>query len=154
MNQTYRIVALAPAISEAVRETLRAPGYGHPAYVELAQSYGPCRSCLATFRQGEEERILFTYNPFANSDGLPAPGPIFIHRDSCTPYLGTRFPDGLRHLDLFLEGYGDHGWRVQRMRVVAGDVESPLAKLLADPGIEFVDVRNAKAGCFIARIER
>ena len=92
MNLTYRVITLAPEVSQAVRQTLLSPGYGHPAHVEMARSRGPCRSCLATFREGEEERILFTYNPFASTSGIPAPGPVFIHRDPCSPYQGNGSP--------------------------------------------------------------
>ena len=69
-----------------VRSTLKSPQYGHPAHVELATGYGPCRACLKQFRTGEEDRILFTYNPFEDLDEYPSPGPVFIHADSCPSY--------------------------------------------------------------------
>jgi hypothetical protein len=39
----FRVIALPTQVAEQVRASLRAPGYGHPAHVEIASSYGPCR---------------------------------------------------------------------------------------------------------------
>ena len=51
-----------------------------------AAGYGPCRLCLDTFRVGADERLLFTYDPFAGLDPYPAPVPIFVHADGCAPF--------------------------------------------------------------------
>jgi len=85
MNE-YRVVALSQQTVDEVRNNLRAPGYGHPAHVEMATGHGPCRLCLDSFRTGEEERVLFTYNPFPKPE-MPCPGP-----SSCTrpPAPATR----------------------------------------------------------------
>jgi hypothetical protein len=151
---TYRVVPLPTEISEQVRAKLESPQYGHPAHVEIARGYGPCRACLQTFRQGEEQRILFTFNPFEGSGGLPAPGPIFIHRDPCRPYEDSAFPRALKELPLFLEGFGRGAWKVRREGVENADVEGAIERLFAYPDIEYIHVRNAEAGCFIARVER
>ena len=58
--QSYRVVAIGDRIANAVRKTLRSPGYGHPAHPEVATGYGPCRRCLKSFAIGDERRILFT----------------------------------------------------------------------------------------------
>jgi hypothetical protein len=70
----FRIAGIPQAVADEVRQSMRAPEYGHPAHRDSAAGYGPCRFCLRSFRIGEEDRILFTYNP---SDGLPGPGPVF-----------------------------------------------------------------------------
>ncbi len=57
---SYRVIAIPEQIAQHVRATLKSPQYGHPAHVEVAKGYGPCRSCLQTFHTGEEQRILFT----------------------------------------------------------------------------------------------
>jgi hypothetical protein len=57
-----QVIALRQQIADEVRATLRAPGYGHPAHVEMASGTGPCRLCLRPFRRNEEERVLFTHN--------------------------------------------------------------------------------------------
>lgn len=150
----FRVAALPDSIAEKVRNTLKSPQYGHPAHVETANGYGPCRSCLQTFRQGEEQRLLFTFNPFEGWDAYPSPGPIFIHHDPCPRYEEQGFPAALRELPLMLEGYGRARWLVVRERVVRGDVEGAINRILSHAAVEYIHVRNAEAGCYIARLER
>jgi hypothetical protein len=150
----YRVVAIPEEISQQARALLKSPQYGHPAHVELASGYGPCRSCLRTFQEGQEDRILFTYDPFAGLDPYPSPGPVFIHWDGCPRYEGAAFPDGLRNLPLTFEGYGPDRWVLARERTQGKDVDSAIERLLAQPEVRYVHVRNSEAGCFIALIER
>jgi hypothetical protein len=150
----FRIAGIADGIATAVRDTLRSPQYGHPAHVELAAGYGPCRSCLRTFREGEEDRVLFTYQPFSDPGALPAPGPVFVHRERCERYEAAGFPEELRRLPLVVEGYGEGGRLLAQERVGARAVEAVLERLLAAPGTRYAHLRNAEAGCFIARADR
>ena len=105
-------------------------------------------------RTGEEERILFTYNPVASGAGLPQPGPVFIHKEPCRAFDGDGIPPELRTLPLFLEAFGRGTWLVRREPVDARSMEADIQALLRDPAIEQVLIRNAEAGCFIARAER
>jgi Protein of unknown function (DUF1203) len=150
----FRIIPIDATIADTVRRERRSPQYGHPATVEVAKGYGPCRQCLRTFRVGEEDRILFTYNPVSKDDGLAQPGPIFIHKDPCAAFEGSGVPPELRGLPLFLEGFGRGTWTVRREPVEAGSIEADIAAMLRDPAIELLQIRNAEAGCFIARVER
>jgi len=153
----YRVAGIPGEISRQVRTGLTSPQYGHPAYVELAAGYGPCRSCLRTFDEGKEDRILFTYDPFAGLDPYPSPGPVFIHWDDCPAYEADTFPAGLRHLPLTFEGYGADRWIVARERTQGGgdvDVEAAIERLLGRPEVAYVHVRNTRAACFVAKIER
>jgi Protein of unknown function (DUF1203) len=149
----FRIVPIDAATADRVRREQRSPQYGHPATTEIARGYGPCRQCLRTFRVGEESRLLFTYNP-VQGGGLPQPGPVFIHEESCTPFAGPGFPEELRALPLFLEGFGRGTWQVRREPADGAAIEADIAAMLRDPVIELVQIRNAEAGCFIARVER
>ena len=148
----YRVIALRQETADEVRSTLIAPGYGHPAHVEMAKGTGPCRLCLRPFRRNEEERVLFTYNPFPDGADLPSPGPIFVHRASCVRFEAAGFPPELRSLPLTLEGYDDRG--VALVRVTATDPDAAARDLLARPGVAYAHVRHSQAGCFIARVER
>jgi hypothetical protein len=139
----FRVAGIPEEVSRQVRDHLSAPGCGHPAHVETATGYGPCRS-----------RILFTYNPFAALDPYPSPGPVFIHAGDCERYEAPSFPETLRRLPLTLEGYGRDRWIHRRERVEDGQVEAALERLLAAPEVEYVHVRNTEAGCFIALVER
>jgi hypothetical protein len=72
----FRVVGIPEELAQQARTEMRSPQYGHPAHAEVAKGYGPCRSCLDRFQTGEDERLLFTYNPFAGLDPYPSPGPI------------------------------------------------------------------------------
>ena len=152
---TFAVKPIHPSITDQVRRSLHSPQYGHPVHAELAAGYGPCRSCLNVFRTGEERRLLFTYNPFAGLDSYPSPGPIFIHEADCAPYNQcSTFPPALRDLPLTLEGYGDGRWLVARERPAEREIELAIDRILANPAVRYIHVRNTAAGCYIARIER
>ena len=148
----YRISGIPDDVSQTARATVRSPQYGHPAHVETATGYGPCRQCLRTFREGEEERILFTYQPF-RSPALPTPGPVFIHREPCERYDDSSFPEELRPIPLVLESYGEAGTLLDQQRLGERRVEEMLEERLVDGRVKYLHLRNAEAGCFVARVE-
>jgi hypothetical protein len=150
----YRFRGIPDSIAAEVRESMKSPQYGHPAHAEVATGYGPCRQCLQTFRIGTEERLLFTYQPFSDPSALPAPGPVFIHRDPCERFDGSELPQTLRPLPLAVESYGANGALVAQRRVGALVFEVVLQQVLEAAEVQYVHLRNAEAGCFIARIDR
>src|SRR5260370_19998544 len=83
---SIRVVAIPTKTAEIVRATLKSPGYGHPAHIEVAGGYGPCRHCLRDFRVGQEKRILFTYDAFYGVEPAPLAGPIFIPAEAGASY--------------------------------------------------------------------
>ncbi len=152
---TYRIIAIPDAIAAAVRTSRTSPFAAHPAHVEVATGHGPCRLCLRTFVVGAERRILFTYDPFAGTEPLPLPGPVFIHEAACTRYPeDAGFPDELRPHALTLNGYG-RGRRLHAQEYVTdGNVEPVIERLFARGDVDYVHVRDTEAGCYDLRIER
>lgn len=152
----YKIVALAENVADQVRRTLKSPDYGHPAHTEIAGGYGPCRQCLRTFHVGEENRILFTYNPFRDIEKVPLPGPIFIHEQSCDPYPeDAGYPsDLLGHAALF-NAYSIGQKLVGRAFLSQDeDKKRALEELFHRPDVDYVEVRDGEAGCFDFRAER
>jgi hypothetical protein len=141
-------------ITTAVRTEMVAPQYGHPVHREQARGTGPCRECLSTFTVGSEDRLLFTYNPFAHAALIPQPGPVFIHAEACQPFAGNGYPDGLRALPIVAEAHLLDGTRSTITPLLAGDEGTTLDELLRDPHVRFVHLRHAEAGCYIARAER
>jgi hypothetical protein len=133
---------------------MRSPEYGHPAHRELAGGYGPCRVCLRTFEVGREDRILFTYQPFREPGSLPAPGPIFVHAEHCEGYDAPGLPPDFRALPLVIEGYRSGGTLVEQRRVGASDPEVVIREVFEAGKADYVHLRNAEAGCFMARVER
>lgn len=150
----FRIAGIPDSLAAEVRRTLRSPQYGHPAYRETATGYGPCRLCLRTFTEGVEERILFTYQPFSDPASVPAPGPVFIHSGSCERYEAPAVPPDFHRLPLLFEAYQVGGELLGRERVGDRSPEAVLERLFAGTGAAYVHIRNAEAGCFMARVDR
>ena len=149
----YKVVSISRAAADRVRDTMLSPHGNLPAFSSVATGYGPCRSCLKTFRQGEEERIYISYDPFAGVSELPLPGPVSIHTDRCNAFSGQGFATELLEIPMIFEGYGEHS-RLVRSEVVDSDrLDEQVADVLGSPGVDFIHIRNADAGCFIARIE-
>jgi hypothetical protein len=150
----YRVHGIPDRIATTARATMRSPQYGHPAHAEVSTGYGPCRLCLQTFTVGTEERLLFTYQPFVESDAVPAPGPVFIHRAPCTRYDDVGLPEALQPLPLVVDGYGAAGMLLVQRRVGTARFEVALDEVWERPGVQYAHLRNAEAGCFIARVDR
>jgi hypothetical protein len=150
----FRFQGIPDALAAEVRTTLRSPQYGHPAHRELAQGYGPCRVCLRTFAVGEDERILFTYQPFREPGSLPAPGPVFIHARECARYDAAELPPDFRSLPLVFEAYRAGGDLLAQERVGDRLADEVLAKIYGATGADYLHIRNGEAGCFMARVDR
>ncbi len=151
---SFRVIAIPTQAAETVRSTRVAPRYGHPAHAEIARGYGPCRLCLRKFAVGVDRRILFTWDPFAETGVHALPGPVYIHADPCERYPeDAGFPDGLRSVPLTLHAYGAGRRFLAEEHVSDGCVEPVLERLLALPGVAYVHVRDTEAGCFDLRIE-
>jgi hypothetical protein len=150
----YKIVPIRSEIARSVRERMKSPQYGHPAFADVAKGYGPCRVCLKTFVKGAEERILFTYNAFENLSNLPLPGPVYIHKDECRAFDEQGFPPDLIDLPLLFESYGAESKLVKRETVRRENIENQIAETFALPEVNYINIRNSEAGCFVARIER
>jgi hypothetical protein len=142
------------ALADEVRRTRVSPGYGHPAVLELAQGTGPCRCCLRPFVPGEDQRLLFTYRPRGDQGSLMAPGPVFIHAEHCEAYAGAGFPEGLRSLPLAFESRAARSRVLELARDEADGAEACIEQLFRGAGAEWLHLRHAEAGCFIARVDR
>jgi Protein of unknown function (DUF1203) len=150
----FSVRALPQEVATYVREHGRDPIWGHPALTELATGFGPCRLCLRRFREGEEMRMLFTYDSYAGVAEFPQPGPVYIHADDCDRYDGDAFPPDLRTLKLTFEGVAA-GPRVVALERTDGEgAEGVIGRLLDLPDVVYVNVRNTEAGCFVGRVDR
>ena len=152
----FHVVALPSETANQVRVSGKAPRYGHPAYTALATGYGPCRHCLRTFRVGEENRILFTYDSFTGIETVPLPGPIFIHEQNCPRFPADGgYPADLEPYAVLLNGYAAGQRLLERVLVSAAeDKTMAIRHLLERPDVDYLEVRDQAAGCFDFRIER
>jgi Protein of unknown function (DUF1203) len=152
---SYKVVPIPDDVSSDVRETLISPQYRSlTANVSLATGYGPCRSCLQVFDEGRDLRIYLTYDPFDGLSSLPDPGPVFIHKDECARFQGDGVPRDLLKLPVLLEAFAEQSYLVSREPMEATTVDNQIIATFANPRVRFINLRNAEAGCFIARIER
>ena len=151
----YRVVAIPDGISSEVRRTLVSPQYKSlAANVSIANGYGPCRSCLRVFDEGNDRRIYLTYNSFEGLSPLPDPGPVFIHENECERFDGEGFPPDILDLPVYLEAFADDSRLVERLAMSQDALDSQIARLFSNEAVRFVNLRNAEAGCYIARVER
>jgi hypothetical protein len=149
----FSVRGVPQEVADEVRRTRLSPGYGHPAHLEVATGTGPCRCCLRTFVPGVDRRLLFTYRPQARGNSLPAPGPVFIHADHCDAYADAGFPEALRSLPLAFEARVG-GSRVNDFSSSATEsAEAQIQRLFTGSGAEWLHLRHAQAGCFIACID-
>jgi len=151
---SYRVTPMDVALTEKVRTLMISPFGKLPVWSSVATGYGPCRSCLKKFCEGEEERIYMTYDPFSGKSDLPLPGPVFIHSDRCEEFTGDGFPQELLSIPMLFDGYGEHSSLKVSEPIEKENFEDQIARMLSAPDVEFVHIRNAEAGCFIATIER
>ena len=150
----YKIVPISSELAQNVRERMKSPQYGHPAFADIAMGYGPCRVCLKTFVKGAETRILFTYNAFETLSDLPLPGPVYIHKDECRAFGDEGFPPDLIDLPLFFEGYGEKSELIKREALNKENIDDQITEIFALESVDYINIRNSEAGCFVARIER
>ena len=151
----YRVMAIGEATAAKVRQTRKAPGYGHPVHAEVATGYGPCRLCLRDFAVGVERRLLFTLDPFYGVEPFPLPGPVFIHEDACARYPENGgFPEDVREHDVTLSAYARGRVLREEERASGSGIEPAVARLLARGDVDYLHVRDTEAGCYDFRIER
>lgn len=155
ITEHFRIVAIPTTVAEAVRATLRAPGYGFPAHREMGADAAPCRHCLRLIASGVARRILFTYDRFAGVESLPLPGPVYIHAEACEHYPeNAGFPDELRGSPRTLEGYARGRRLVAQKYVVDGKMERVIEEIFGRSDADYIHVNSTTAGCYTFRIER
>jgi uncharacterized protein DUF1203 len=149
----FAVEGLPQEVATYVRVNGRDPVWGHSAVTEPATGFGPCRLCLRTFREGER-RVLFTYDSYAGVSEFPQAGPVYVHEDDCARYHGEGFPPDLLELKLTFEGIAAGPRVVALERTDGAGVEEAIECLLHERDVDFVNVRNTEAGCFVARIDR
>lgn len=146
---SFHIVPIEESIAKEVRGCLTSPGYGHPAWTEVAGGKAPCRLCLTYITPGKQRLIGFSYDAFHSWEDLPLPGPIFVHEQECAPYAATdQFPEQLRGSRYVLDAYRRGRTLIEERTVDGADADESLESLLANPDVDYVHVRSVSAGCF------
>src|ERR1700761_6708537 len=155
MMSEFRMIAISSELAKKVRETKLSPGYGHPVTAKVATGHGPCRHCLRPFVVGEDVRLLFTLNAFEGVAEIPQPGPVFVHEEACERYAeDAGYPAELLPFGAVMDGYDAEQMVIRRERVSDESHEAVIREMLRDPKVQYVMVRDGKAGCFDLRVER
>ena len=157
--QAFTIVPMSKAYAQKIRDT-RTDDYGHAVIEQTATGLGPCRVSLKPFRRGEDRRLLLSHSPFAIDNAFNQPGPVFIQAAEVEPYADIhRFPPEIKankkSFPLTLIGYSTDQQMVFTQLVGDADVDELIVEILkTHPEVDYLHARNAKAGCYICRIER
>ncbi|SFQ43389.1 Protein of unknown function [Amycolatopsis arida] len=152
----FRIVPIDESVAKEVRATSRSPGYGHPAWVEVAEGSAPCRLCLDVIEPGVERLMGFTYDAFRvapEREVVPLPGPVFVHERECVPYRDVgRFPPRLGGSGVLLGAYRRGRRPLVERLVDRPEIDEALAELCGRPDVDYVQVRSATAGCYVCMV--
>lgn len=83
-----------------------------------------------------------------------APGPVFIHADHCEAFAGDGFPQELRSLPLAFEARasGSRVIGISARQELSAEVQ--MSVLFDESFAQWLHVRHAVAGCYIARVDR
>lgn len=146
----YRIHPIDAHTADALRAT--ATGV----LVADSEPGWPCRQCLRDAHVGEEV-VLVSHDPFASSSTSPyrGAGPIFLHRQPCTPAAPTTAPPAqLTTRRLSVRAFDADDLMIAGEVVDGRDLPTALDGLFADETVVQVHVHNAGRGCFAARVTR
>lgn len=156
MSTAFRFRALAaeafaPLFTQS-DEALAA--HGARRMVVTEQPGFPCRVTLEDAEVGESV-ILLSFAHHDVDSPYRASGPIFVRerRQAAEPGV-NEVPRFLRHRLLSLRGY-DAGAMMRAAEVVEGtELEAAIQRIFADDRVRYIDVHNARPGCFNCRVER
>ena len=94
-------------------------------------------------------RTLFTHDTYAGAAEFPQPGPVYVHSATATATKGTVSSGAARSRADVRRGQAGPPV-VALERTAGGDVESAIGVCSACADVDYVNVRNTKAGCFVA----
>lgn len=156
MNASFQIVALpaerfAPLFDRSDEE-LAAIG-ARRVTVDARPGF-PCRVSLADAEIGETV-LLLPYTHHDVSTPYRGSGPIYIRRGvaAANPKV-NEIPVLLRHRLLSIRGYDAAGMMAAADVVDGGELEAAIQRLFADERVRYLDVHNARPGCFNCRVVR
>lgn len=114
----------------------------------------PCRVSLEDAPLGETV-LLLTHVHHDVDGAYRASGPIYVRRDVArAAFAPGEVPRMLRHRLLSLRAYDAQGEMRDATVAPGDDLETVLGILMADVRIRYVDIHNAKPGCFNCRAVR
>ena len=129
---------------------------GNPIIRRIATGHGePCRHCLRLAEAGEVMLLLSWHLPRPRSVYW-TPSPIFLHEKDCPAWTEQdSIPPIVRNSLISVRAYDGDGMCLYDLGQVAEgpEADAPLARALADPRTEFVNIHTAKPGCLLCSAE-
>lgn len=114
----------------------------------------PCRVTLEDAKIGEEV-ILFPFEHHQVDSPYQASGPIFIRKNAQTAKMGIHeIPDILKLRFLSLRVYDHQGMMINATTVKGKDLPEELDLIFEDKAAKYIQVHNAKPGCYNCQINR
>ena len=152
---SFRILGLAPDLFRGYFAMSDAELAAVGALRRIADDPGwPCRVSLAHAAVGEEV-LLLNYEHQPGATPYRSRHAIYVRRSAERPYDAVdAVPEVLRTRLLSVRAF-DAGHMMIDADVVEGaQVEALFERLLADPAASYLQVHNARRGCYAARVER
>jgi hypothetical protein len=150
---SFRIHAIPTDVLARVRSSRR-DASGNPAAPIRADGGEPLRCCLRNARNGEW-LLLFGYEPpIAAGSPYREIGAVFAHAEPCAGPDGDEYPQAWRGKPQVLRSYDRRGWIRAAVVHDGSEVESEIARLLADPEATQLHSRNVAYGCFMFVVTR
>jgi hypothetical protein len=152
---SIRVVAISTDLADTIRKNSTDPQFGFPVHTAPAGEGLPCRHCLDWIAKGTERAALFTLDPFAGTEKLPLPGPVYIHADGCERYDETAgIPRRLMTSPRTLNAYARGRRLLGQEYVEAHTAQATIKNLFDRPDVDYIHVRSTTAGCYTFRLER
>ena len=143
-------IAISQERLEGMRE-LGADEFGNPWTLRAAEGWEPLRCCLRIAGEGEEIALI-CYTPWTEASPWMEAGPVFVHFGRCGGYATPGlYPPALASGPRMLNPFDHDGARAYEHIAFVGpddDHEAAVRNVLDRPGVAFLHVRSATAGCF------
>lgn len=114
----------------------------------------PCRVSLEDAKIGE--RVLALNYTHHNTDTpYKSSGPIFVRENAVTADTKVNeIPPMLRHRLLSVRGYSEDGTMLEAEVVEGIDLESCIDEVFQNSCVKYIQIHNAKPGCFNCTVVR
>jgi uncharacterized protein DUF1203 len=150
MSERIRFQAIDPDRLDAMRRR-GSDEFGNPWRARDAHGWEPLRCCLRRPEPGERIALI-CYTPWTAPSPWAEAGPVFVHAERCAGY-GTpdAYPPALADSHSVLNPFDHTGARAyDHITFVrpGEDHEAAVRTVLARPGVAYLHVRSATAGCF------
>ena len=151
----FRAVGLDSDFARQIREE-RIDAFGDLVEVYVSDSpRKPCRHCLHHIPA--EQALLLSHRPAPVPGPYSEVGPIFVCNEACAPFSAENcLPPVLEGRRVVVRGYtAEERINYEASEIVEGeDAEPVIRRMLEDPKNAYLQVRTARYGCFLCKVER